>query len=389
MTYDFCILGADGQIGVLCTRYLLKSGYSVLTSDVYRDTIAKEIAEHPDHQASFRYCDHRYTTQIADTISAAGPGAVVINCADDFYNDNVFDACLLRHAHHIDFGCSLKDTRKRLRRNNEFNKAGLTAIIGCGSVPGIGGLMMQWLYFSEFLHDVERVETGFAWDSNRADFVPPFFLFVVMYELSQSPEIMVNGRIKRIKPLSDSFERDFPLVGKQRVYAIPHPEPWTHHHYFGVKNVKFYAGFPKHSLDVILALIKVGLNRNKVIDMVSDSGYVEIHPCDFITAVCKQIKFPRCYKESEVLWVETWGKNDSPHYLMECLVPPIKGYEQYGCNVDTAFPGCEIAIAVRNRGITVPGVYTTESVSVPHQIILAKMQELGFQFRLNGKRMKL
>jgi saccharopine dehydrogenase-like NADP-dependent oxidoreductase len=383
MAYDFLVLGADGQIGVLCSRYLLAHGYTVMTADVYRDTITRETREFGD-RTIFRYCDHRYTTDIADTIRSAN-GAVVLDCADDYYADNVFDACLLTSAHHIDFGGDLSGTRRRVARGAQFRAAGLTAVMGCGSVPGIGGAMLGFL--SRRCAKITRAESGFAWNSNQHDFVPPFFLFVVMYELSEPAQVLRHGQLRSLPSMSLSRTRKFEGVGRQTVYAVPHPEVWTYKHYYPtIREATFWAGFPKHSLEVIKALIAVGLHRNKPIATVIDTGDVLIHPCDFITAICKEIKFPDSYEESENLWTEVWGRNDGKalHHKMECLVPPIKGYKRYGCNVDTAFPGCVIAEMVRDGEIQTRGVFCTESDALPVDRFLQRMVELGFRFQLDG-----
>jgi saccharopine dehydrogenase-like NADP-dependent oxidoreductase len=322
---------------------------------------------------------------LEDTIRAAGC-PTVINCADDYYNDNVFDACLLAGVNHIDMGGDLVGTRRRMARSAQFKRNGLTVITGCGSVPGIGGVMLR--YLSRLFSRLTRVESGFAWDSNKTDFVPPFFLFVVMYELSERAQVLRNGRLTSLPSMSLKRTRAFSGVGRQTVYAVPHPEVWTYKKHFPtIRDATFWAGFPRHSLEVIKALIEVGLNRNKPIATVIDSGDALIHPCDFITAICKEIKFPDGYEESENLWTEVWGRSNGhvAHHKMECIVPPIKGYERFGCNVDTAFPACELAMLVHHRTITERGVFCTESNCIPNALFLERMKQCGFSFRVDGQ----
>jgi saccharopine dehydrogenase-like NADP-dependent oxidoreductase len=390
-SYDFLILGADGQIGVLCALYLLRAGYRVLASDIYREAIVDAIQAY-DGAATFCYCDHRSVDNLCATIEAAGRSAVVINAADDGYNDNVFDACLAAGANHIDFGSTLDYTRRRIGRDSEFKRRGVTAITGCGSVPGVGGVMLRLL--SEEMDTVDRIEAGFAWDSNQKTFVPPFFLYSVVKELSDTPLSMKNRRIVKGVPLRDRVTLDFPIIGRQTVYAVRHSEVWTFHHYFkhmGVRDVKFYAGFPKHSVDVIRSLVAVGLDRSEPMEVVSDAGKISIDCCDFLTALGKQTKFPAGYQEAETLWVTITGNRRGKRATrtMECVVPPIRPYKQYGCNIDTAFPGCELAIMLKRGHITAAGVFACESPHVPHLELLRRLQSLGFYYRKNKHRITI
>ena len=386
MIYDFVVLGADGQIGILACRYLLKHGYRILASDLFSENVRREIKDLPPSDFfTFRRCDHRYTQAIESVIRAGGC-PTVINCADDFYNDNVFDACLLTGVNHVDMGSELNATRRRQRRHKQFKRAGLTAIQGCGSVPGIGGVMLRHL--SRRFSRMVRVESGFAWDSNQKTFVSPFFLFVVLYEMSEPAYVLENGQLRKVAPKSIKRTRNFAGVGKQTVYAAPHPEVFTYKHYFPeIQSCTFFAGFPEHTMKVIDALNAVGLNYNKPVWCVGESGEFAIHPSDFLSVICKMQRFPDGYEETENLWTEVWGRANGKrvHHKMECLVPPIDGYAKYGCNIDTAFPGCVLAEMVKDGQITEHGVFATESNCIPTALFLERMVDLGFSFRIDNQ----
>lgn len=379
---QFLILGADGQQGIIAARYLTQKGYKVAVADIYCETIEKESAKNKV-KLEYAFCDHRHTIQIENTIRRFNPD-VVINCADDYYNDKVFDACLKMRVPHVDLGSDIAGTARRMDRFAEFEKAGIIAIMGCGSTPGIGSVMLR--HIAEKFEIMREAEAGFVWDSNMKDFVPPFFLFVVTLELSQPVTIMQDGKIVHLPPKSEPRIQKFPLLNDQQVYLVPHSEPYTFHRYFqhkGLNNVKFFAGFPHHSRDVVDSLIKLGFQYNKPIDVLTDDGLSHVHPCDFLTVMAKKIDTPEGYEESEVLWVKVTGVENGAKTIseieMRCIVPPIKGWESYGCNVDTAFPACIIAEMVRDGNIKDKGVFCPEGV-VPCEPFFKRIMAEGMKF---------
>lgn len=376
---DFLILGADGQQGTIATRKLLQEGFSVVCSDIYfSDPLREVIANTP---VRFEFCDHRNKESLDQLVKKTMP-RVIINAADDFYNDTVFDICLANRVNHIDFGSDIAGTMRRLKRHDEFRNAGIIAVMSCGSVPGIGSVMTKFLIESHGLHEIDRIESGFAWASNMVDFVPPFFLFIVLLELSLPADIIEHHTIRQIPPLSVSDVRNFPLVGEQKIYAVSHSEIGSYQYYFNPRHMIFWAGFPAHSMNVIQALISAGLNRNTPIRVIADSGAVDIHPCDFLTAIAKTIKTPEGYEEKEFLWSKVDGytlTGEKRSLSMGCLVPPLRGWEKYGCNVDTAFPGVAIAKMIYSGQIYTPGVYCPEAI-VPCEQFFNQMTTYGFSF---------
>ena len=385
MSCDILVLGADGQQGILSTLFLLSRGYKIACSDIYQETFRKETR---GSSVPFSFCDHRDTGQIIKLLRRFRP-KMVLNCANDFYNENVCDALLSERVSCVDFGTDIARTQSRLGRFNDFKKAGLTLIMGCGSVPGIGSVMMRHL--SGMFERMDSAEAGFAWNSNEPDFVPPFFLYVVTLELSQPVAVMSGGKMQLLPPLHSRRTQEFPMIGEQVVYMVSHSEVFSFHHYFehlGLKNVRFFAGFPAHSRSVIDALIKLRLNQEEPLTVATETGRVSITPCDFLTAAAKKIETPAGYEESEVLWASVEGvrrgDTEPQIYQMTCLVPPLKGWERFGCNVDTAFPGCIISEMILRGEIADRGVFCPEGI-VPTRPFFSKMRGCGFRFLLNGQ----
>ncbi len=70
--------------------------------------------------------------------------------------------------------------------------------------------------------------------------------------------------------------------------------------------------------------------------------------------------------------------------LMECVVPPLKGWEDAGCNIDTGMPASIIAQMILKKIITKPGSYAPENI-VPVEPFFAELRKRKMLVYENGK----
>jgi saccharopine dehydrogenase-like NADP-dependent oxidoreductase len=235
--------------------------------------------------------------------------------------------------------------------------------------------------------EIETIEAGFCWDSNVPEFVPPFCISDAAYELFYDAWVIISKAYKSIEPLSYSKEYDFPLIGRKKVYAISHIELFSFLDYFqdkNIQNVFFYGGFPEHCIEVLKCLDKLNLikQRNNVIKIPDQQGKTHSFTNqDIITAISKRIETPKNYTETEIVWSTIIGKdfnNKEMVKTMLCKVPPIEGWEQHGCNVDTGVPAGVIAEIILKDKV-LPGVYMPEGAIDPDPFI-KELEDFGFEF---------
>jgi len=358
-TYDFLVLGADGMQGTIVSRDLLQAGYSVYMADLYDVRVKALVAKFPK-LATFTYVDLRDIEETIHLIQHAGAD-VVINCAEGDWNVNVYEACLQTGTHVIDLGSRTDMTRKQIKLHGAFKRARITAITGCGSVPGIGSVMLA--HASEKFDSIESIDCGFAWDSNVKKFVVPFSMESILEEFTLPAPFIENNRWRKKDPDLSSVVRYFREIGSQRIFLADHPEVYTFYYYFkpwGVKHVRFWAGFPEHSVSVIKTLIDLGFSDHRPTHI----DGVDVTGPHYLGQSLKRLKHPRGYIEKENLWVEVVGKRNRKKQtiLMECIVPPIKGWDEAGCNVDTGFPASIIAQMIKYGDITKRGSFAPEAV---------------------------
>ncbi len=353
MAYDFVVVGATGLQGRIVSRDLIEHGYKVLLCGRKRAQIEKLLTH--DAQTSFRYVeltDHAHTMDILKNADAS----VVVNCAEGDFNLAVQRMSLKLGAHYLDLGSDVGMTAQQFALHNAFQRKRLCAMTGCGSVPGIGNVMLR--HATEQLDRVDAVEAGFAWTANKQVFVVPFSITTIIEEFTDLPTIVENGKFKRVPAQSDDHAMRFREIGQQHEFLVRHPESYTFFHYLkrkGVKDVRFYAGFPHFSYNIIMSFINAGLNSK----MSNKEG---VRPVDLLADALKSNRPPAGYREKENLWVTLHGKVSGRKKTihMNCLVPTLKGWEEHGCNIDTGLPCSIMAQMVKEGTITAVGSRSPE-----------------------------
>jgi len=380
MKFDFIVLGATGMQGRIVVRDLLEHGYSVLICGRDKSRVLHFLKKFK--KTKFRYIEATKINTIRDAIKYS-KSDIVVNCMEGDWNYEVFKVCAKLGVNCIDLGSEIPITRKQFSLNHVMKKKNIVGITGIGSVPGIGNIMLK--HASEKFDTIEDINVGFAWDSNIKEFVVPFSIESVLEEFTDWAPIVEDGHFKYFKPLDNITKEYHYFIGRESEMFVRHPEQYTFLHYFkekGLKNIKFYAGFPKHSFNMIVSLIKLGFADKKDINYFG----TKIKPINFLTQMLKNLKMPKGYKEKENLWVKISGKkgNKDKIILMECIVPSLKGWENAGCNIDTGFPASILAQMIKNGVITERGAFSPEK-GVPPTYFFNELKKKKMKVLENGE----
>ncbi|MCX6718494.1 MAG: saccharopine dehydrogenase NADP-binding domain-containing protein [Candidatus Staskawiczbacteria bacterium] len=378
--YDFLIFGAGGMQGRIVIKDLLEKGYKIFVSDFYQQHIDTLQEKFPN--LDYELADLRNIKEAVTLIKKVKP-YLVVNCAEADWNLNVYKACLRNKVHVIDLCSDIPMTKDQLAMDSDFRKQKLIAITGCGSTPGINNVMLD--YAVGLLDSVHTVEAGFAWNSNIKEFVVPFSIPSIVEEFTVPATMMKNGKwIKKI-PYDTIKGKRYQEVGRNKIFLVRHPEPYTFYLYYkdkGLKNIKFYGGFPTHSFSTINSFIKLGLASKEKFKINGS----EIIPLEVLTEILREAEVPEDYREKEVLWVEAIGKKDNKikKIYMECIVDTLPGWEDAGCNIDTGIPASIIAQMVIKGKIKAWGSFAPEAV-VPKEDFFKALKEKDMDIYMNGK----
>jgi len=378
--YDFIVLGGTGQQGQICARDLIELGYSIVLAGRNKDAVKNLLK---NKNVDFIYVDLNNIDNVVSAIKKSNP-AVVINCAELTYNVNVMKACLKTKKPLTDLGGLQKITLEQFKLHDDFKKAGIINITGCGSTPGIANIITA--HVLEKYDSADTIELGFAWNSNIKKFVVPYSMHSIFDELTQEPVTYHNGKFVNENRLVCTGTYDFKEVGKQTTYCIVHSEVYTFSKYFknkGLKNIHYMAGFPEHSFNVIKTLINLGFNSK---DPVEISG-IKIKPVDFTDKVLSKIKMPGGYKEIENIWVRVYGKINGEDTKSEinCIVKTLKGWEDAGSNIDTGRTISIISQMLKKGLIRQTGVFGPEAV-VPHREFIKELGKREMYVYENGRK---
>jgi saccharopine dehydrogenase-like NADP-dependent oxidoreductase len=204
------IIGATGTIGRNVTAFLESWGADVAPRD-----FRLEGAEHVD-------------ARDAASLGRAVEGAdVVVNAADYRLNLDVMRGALGAGAHYVDLGGLFHVTRQQLELFEDFEAAGLTAILGLGSAPGKTNLLAAAAARRLGSDPVSMEIWAATRDPGAAGhpFPAPYSVQTLRDELQMRPVVLREGGLEEVDPLSGAASRDFPEpVGRAEGIFTLHSE---------------------------------------------------------------------------------------------------------------------------------------------------------------------
>ena len=197
---SFVVLGGVGAIGRVVARDLFESHPQnrVLIAD-YNETGARAYAQSfRGSRVSAAFADAGKHQQLAKLFRGY---AIVINCTQHSFNLNVMRAALAAKIHYIDLGGLFLWTRRQMKLDRLFKRAGLTAIIGAGCSPGITNVMTRAAADRFDSISSVQIRVG-ARDLNAepADFFFPYSAQTIVEELTLKPWVFMRGRFHEVRP---------------------------------------------------------------------------------------------------------------------------------------------------------------------------------------------
>ena len=382
MKYDFAVFGATGMQGRIATKDLLANKYSVLLCGRDKSRVEDLLKKHKN-KTEFEHIDAE-NIKLMTRILKKHKIDVVVNCIEGDWNLNVLAACVKTKTNCVDLHTNIPETKKQFAMDSLLKRKNLISITGCGSVPGIGNVMLR--YAAPKFDSFHTIKCGYDWKSNIKKFVVPFSILTITEEFLSPASVLRDGKIKKIKNPMDTLTICYPRnIGKQKCFDDEHQETYTFQHYYknkGLKNVECFAGFPKHSFDRINTLIELGMASKEPIDFKG----VKIRPIDFLTQVLKRIKVPKGYKETENLWLHVFGEKDGKkkEIKMECIIRTLNGWEEDYTNIDTGMPISIMAQMIKKGIVKEKGAFSPEGV-IPTEYFFNELAKRKMRVYENGK----
>jgi saccharopine dehydrogenase (NAD+, L-lysine-forming) len=251
---NVAVLGAGGTIAPAIVRDLAESDEvtGLVLLDVHRKRAEAVAREHGASRAQVRTADARsgLSGQLAEC-------DVLVNSASYRINLDAMRACLEAGCHYIDLGGLYWLTGKQLELHDEFERAGLLALLGMGSSPGKTNVMAVKAA-RELGTEPQRVDVLAAGRDMDPPPGPsyPYALQTLVDELTMRPVVIRDAEPEEIEPLTPGGSVDFgePLGEADTIYTL-HSELRTFPESFGCAEASFRLSLPAAVVERVRGLI--------------------------------------------------------------------------------------------------------------------------------------
>jgi lysine 6-dehydrogenase len=247
------VLGAAGTIAPAIIRDLANSDEvsSLRLLDLDAARAQALAAAHGAGKATASRVDARDAAQLAAALEGRD---VLVNAASYRVNLEAMRGCLHAGCHYVDLGGLYWMTLRQLERHEDFERAGLTAVLGMGSSPGKTNLMAAWGVRRLGPQPVESIDVAAAGRDPVARgggrLRLPYALHTLLDELRMEPVVLRGGRAERIAPLTPGGVIDFgePIGPAETIYTL-HSELATFSESFGCREASFRLSLAPALLD--------------------------------------------------------------------------------------------------------------------------------------------
>jgi len=155
------------------------------------------------------------------------PADVVVNAVQYTFNVEVMTACLEAGTNYLDLGGLFHTTRRQLALDDEFRRAGLLAIPGIGSCPGVANVQARLLAerFEE-LHSL-RIYNGATIDRGES-LAWSYSIQTILDEMTSPAVVFRDGGFVEVPALGEEETYRFQEpIGATRVHLSLHSEVAT------------------------------------------------------------------------------------------------------------------------------------------------------------------
>ncbi len=257
------IMGSGAQGSTIAARLQEESGVEEIVCADYDLRAAVELEKTLSKARAVQV-----NAMNRDEIVAAAEGCdLVVNGLPPDFNMRVMDACVAVGASYQDMASGNKEqslvdaVQAQLDRDKEFIDAGLTALMNCGSAPGIANLIAREVV--DKFDSVDIIDILIFEGVWTTAFIPFWWSPETAFDdMVSQPVVYKDGKHVLVPPFNNPEWVDFPGLGKRLMYDHHHEEPVTmgllaDKYLKGVKNINFRYGGP--GCDVAKSFYEMGL----------------------------------------------------------------------------------------------------------------------------------
>ncbi len=374
------VAGVGAQGSTIARRMDTHPGVSEIICADYDIQTAEKLSGLLDKATSMQL-DAR---EVKDVIKAAEGCDLVVNGLPLEYDLNIMEAALAVNASYLDMAGPMEDigfveSYKLIfsKWHAKFKQKGLTALVGCGSSPGLANMVAR--------QSVNKMDTCdsigiYIYEGVWTNRFTPFWWSpeVALGDMAYRTYRYENGKIVKDKPFSRPVMMKFRGIDQEiRMVDHEHDEPVTmgllaDKELKGAKNVEFKYGGPH--IELSESLYHMGLLSSEPIT-VNDA---EIVPMDLILKLCPPApKFPDEIKaiieeglvmEEGAFLVRVDGyKDDRPMRIDNYVNAPglVEAFETSGLSHEAYLTGQCASVFVK---MMVDDAFAEKGLFVPEQL---------------------
>lgn len=362
------LLGAAGAMAEVVRRDLHEFAPAAEVTIVdLRELAAKYPNERP---ATVDVRDEAATARLL-----AGHDAV-LNCVTYYWNLPVMRAALAARVPYSDLGGLYHGTQKQFELHDDFVAAGVPALLGMGSTPGITNAMAGFLARElDAVHEA-HVRVG-CLDRGASGPLPiPYALDTVLDEFALEPYVVEAGRAHPVPPRSGEEEIDFPPpVGRMRAIYTLHSEVAMFARSFsGLTGASFKVAFEPRFMEKMRFLVELGFASRE-----PRAGGVS--PRQMLLALgADQAKPAGTPDDCDCLRVDLAGEIDGRPVRRrgESLIGPHRQWGFGAGALDTGVPLSIAGVLLAEGAVAAPGVLCPET-ALPFERFFAELERRGIR----------
>lgn len=264
------VLGGAGKMGSIAVQDLVQNGQvdEIVLADVNTQA-AQEVAHYLNSpKVRIQHVDLGDRPALVNVLRNA---AACVNATVYYTNLKVMEACLEAKTHYTDLGGLFHTTRKQLELHDRFAQAGISAVLGMGSAPGIPNIQSRYaadrLDTIEYIHIYDAVRSATSGNVQFTYAVP-----TIIDEMTLAPMIFRDGKFVECQPISELENYCFtPPLGLLPMHLSLHSEVATLPLSFAAKGIREcffkinYWGMTKEVVDKVKVLAEFGFARTEPI----------------------------------------------------------------------------------------------------------------------------
>ena len=332
------------------------------------DKFSAEQANKAKTRVTTAKVDADITEEVIELIEKVKPD-IVINVALPYQDLTIMEACLATKVDYLDTAnYEPIDTAKfeykwQWAYKELFEKAGLTAVLGCGFDPGVTGVFSA----HALKHHFDEIHTIDILDANAGDHGYPFATNfnpeINIREVTAPGSYFENGKFIETEPMTIKRVYNFPEIGPKDMYLLHHEEMESLAiNIPGVKKIRFFMTFSERYLTHLKVLENVGMTS---IEPIEYNGQM-IVPLQFLKAVLPDPASlgPRTKGKTNIGCIYTGRKDGKEkHYYVYNVCDHEECYREVGSQAisyTTGVPAMIGAMMVLTGKWKKPGVHNVE-----------------------------